>query len=335
MSWLALDIGGANLKVSDGCGYSVTYPFPLWKQPDRLSAALCDAIDAAPVQGPVAITMTGELADCFSSRADGVRFIIRAVEQAAPRRKVCVYRIDGSLAPKDDDLTSNWLAAAATNWHVLATYAARFCEGQHGMLIDAGSTTVDIIPIAGDLPATRGATDVDRLQHGELLYTGVERSPVCGVVDALPYHGRSVPVAQEHFATVLDAYLLTGERKEQPNVHETADGRPQTCDQARRRLGRMLCTELTLDEAIVAAKAIRQAQIDRIGDAWFRATSGMAGPPQCIVISGQGEFLLRHMLDDVGWTRPVVSLHERLGPAASRCAPAYALAVVARERFEE
>ncbi|MDC0936779.1 hydantoinase/oxoprolinase family protein [Pirellulales bacterium] len=333
MTWLAFDIGGANLKASDGRDYSVASSFPLWKKPKSLSAALREAIDAAPANGRLAVTMTGELADCFASRSEGVEFILNAVEQAAGHSDAYVYRIDRSLGPIDDRLRGNWLAAAATNWHVLATYAARFCDGAPGVLIDVGSTTVDIIPIVDGHPAARGATDVDRLMHGELVYTGVERSPVCAVVDALPYRGRNVPVAQELFATVLDAYLLTGERAERHDCGETADHGPQTKDAARRRLGRMLCTELTFDEAFAAAESIRRAQLGRLRHAWRNATSNRVAPPQCAVISGQGEFLARQLLEECESKLPVVSLHEQLGPTASRCAPAFALAVLARERF--
>ena len=36
MNWLALDIGGANIKVADGRGFAEVHSFALWKQPDRL-----------------------------------------------------------------------------------------------------------------------------------------------------------------------------------------------------------------------------------------------------------------------------------------------------------
>lgn len=37
MNWLALDIGGANLKVADGHGFAESYSFALWKDPNGLS----------------------------------------------------------------------------------------------------------------------------------------------------------------------------------------------------------------------------------------------------------------------------------------------------------
>jgi len=33
MSWLGIDIGGANIKVADGADYAASHFFPLWLRP--------------------------------------------------------------------------------------------------------------------------------------------------------------------------------------------------------------------------------------------------------------------------------------------------------------
>jgi len=53
--------------------------------------------------------------------------------------------------------------------------------------------------------------------------------------------------------------------------------------------------------------------------------------PQLAIISGQGEFLAREALEFLQISCPVVSLGKELGGPVSRCAPAHALAVLARE----
>jgi uncharacterized hydantoinase/oxoprolinase family protein len=53
-----------------------------------------------------------------------------------------------------------------------------------------------------------------------------------------------------------------------------------------------------------------------------------------MILSGHGEFLAAHVLDRMKLSSRVVSLSEVLGPALSRCAPAHALAVLAREGVE-
>ncbi len=79
------------------------------------------------------------------------------------------------------------------------------------MLIDIGSTTSDIVPLVHGLPTARGRTDPERLVSGELVYTGVERSPVAAVASRVPWKGWLCPLAQELFATTRDVYLLLGD----------------------------------------------------------------------------------------------------------------------------
>ena len=86
MKWLALDIGGANLKAADGEGFAVSQPFPLWENPRQLTDALRALIALVPKADHVAVTMTGELADCFQTKAEGVLFILDALAVAADGR---------------------------------------------------------------------------------------------------------------------------------------------------------------------------------------------------------------------------------------------------------
>src|SRR5581483_10394231 len=183
MTLLALDIGGANLKAADGLGFALSEPFPLWQRPAELAAAVTSIIGRAPPSEKLVVTMTGELADCFQTKAEGVSHIARAAQQAAGDRPVLVYLVDGSLAPVDEACQQP-LLAAASNWHALASFAARYCSGP-GLLVDIGSTTTDIIAFANGAVVAQGQTDPERLASGELVYTGVVRSPVCAVVDAL------------------------------------------------------------------------------------------------------------------------------------------------------
>ncbi len=61
MQWLALDIGGANLKVADGQQYAFSQSFPLWQKHRSLPDALRNLLSAAPRADHLAVTMTGEL----------------------------------------------------------------------------------------------------------------------------------------------------------------------------------------------------------------------------------------------------------------------------------
>lgn len=336
MAWLGLDIGGANIKIADGRGYARATAFPLWKRPHELSAALNTLLTEAPEADSIAITMSGELADCFETKAEGVSAILDAAEQAAAGKHLAVYLCNGQLvapaAARDEPLL-----AAASNWHVLASFTGRFSGKAAALLFDLGSTTCDIIPIENSNPATRGLTDPARLASGELVYTGVRRSPVCAVVSELSWGTFSCRVAQELFATTHDAYLLLGDVPEDARNLDTADGRPCTKHHAHSRLARMICADTTifsLDDAMRAATVIRREQLTLLHSATRQVLSAMTGTPKTLIVSGEGEFLLRRLLDSLQLDCEMVSLQDQLGAQASQAACAHALATLASERAD-
>lgn len=330
---LAIDVGGANLKVADGRGFAHSMAFALWKSPDRLAAALIELMRLAPPADSLVATMTGELADCFATKAEGVRAIVAALVEAAAGRPLRIYLTDGRFV-SSEEAVERPLAAAASNWRAVAQFAARYVGRTVGLLIDVGSTTSDIIPIIDGQPATLGLTDPERLQHGELLYTGVARSPVCAVVERLPWRGGHCPVAQELFATTLDAYLILGELPEDANDTATADGRPATRAAAHDRLARMICADRTMfdeGDALAAAEAIRVAQVSHLAMAIIRVTHRMQIQPRVVVVAGQGEFLALRVVEKLRVGVEVISLARKLNTEVSRCAPAHALASLALE----
>jgi probable H4MPT-linked C1 transfer pathway protein len=329
MSWLGLDIGGANLKAADGRGWARTVPFALWRDPAGLADALAALVSQAPAADRLAVTMTGELCDSFRTKAEGVRHILAAVERAAAGRAVHVYLVDGRFAAVAAAREQPHLAAAS-NWHALARFACRYTEGRAALLVDIGSTTTDLVPLVDGWPATTALTDSERLVTGELVYMGVGRTPLCAVTRTLPWQGQQCPVAAELFATTADAYVLVGDLPEQPDALGTADGRPLTKEFARERMARMVCADATTfsnDDAQRAAQWVRQTQIAQLRAAIATVISTMPRPPEVWVTSGSGEFLARQL---EGTTR-IVSLGAELGPDVSSAAAAHSVARLAAE----
>ena len=242
MNWLALDIGGANLKTADGRGFAQSYVFALWRDPSLLAQQIRTAISEAPPCDHLAVTMTGELADCFESKEAGIRFILEAVKAGSDNRHTRVYLVDGRLVSPQVALSLPQLAAAS-NWHALARFAARYAASGAALLVDVGSTTCDVIPLVEGKPAAKGTTDTQRLLTGELVYTGIERSPLCAVVSLVPYRGKSCPVVHEVFATMRNAYMVLDQLPDDPANVNTADGKPATRGFARVRLGRMIAAD--------------------------------------------------------------------------------------------
>ncbi len=337
---VALDIGGANLKLSNGLGWARCRPFPLWRNPDGLAGVLAEELAKAPQADRLVVTMTGELADCFHTKEEGVLHILKAVEQVAQGQKVQVYLVDGRLVSLDE-ARENPLQAAASNWHALAQFVCRFLAGKRAVLVDIGSTTTDLVPLAEGRPSPEAVDDTERMVAGELVYTGIMRTPVCAMTPWLPWRGKQVPVAAEVFATSADAYVTLGEIEEVQNQKApwTADGRPLTVPFAQARLARAICTDATrfsAQDARLAAEHLRSCQIAQIRIALTQVVSQQAELPECVVISGAGEFLARQVVSSFSFGKKVISLAETMGQdergkKLSESAPAYALALLAQE----
>src|SRR5687767_15847909 len=123
-SVLGLDIGGANLKAAHTGGRACSVPFPLWKQPAALADRLRELVAGFPRFRRVAVTMTGELCDCFATRREGVRHILDAVAAVVPPDAIRVYCADGRFASLSDAYAKP-RAVAAANWLALAKFAGR------------------------------------------------------------------------------------------------------------------------------------------------------------------------------------------------------------------
>ena len=151
MQIIGLDIGGANLKAAGVDGAAVSSPFAIWREPERLGQELSALLSQLPVADAVAVTMTAELADCFGTKDQGVRRILDAVTDVAAGRPVVVWQTGGEFVSVEDAVEIPRLVAAA-NWHALATFAGRLTGEGPAVLLDVGTTTTDIIPLADGVP---------------------------------------------------------------------------------------------------------------------------------------------------------------------------------------
>jgi probable H4MPT-linked C1 transfer pathway protein len=330
---IALDVGGAHLKAADGLGWTHAEPFALWRERPRLPEALGRILEANPCRRVVA-TMTGEIADCYAARADGVAHIVESLVAAAHGRaaEVAIYLVDGRLVTPAEAIATP-LLTAASNWHALARLAGIHAPATRSFLFDVGSTTTDIVPLVDAVPAAIERDDAGRMRTGELVYTGIARTPLATLVRVLP-HGRVPrPVASERFADSRDAWLLVGGLPEDAADHDTADGAPATREAARIRLARTMLVEpaeFSPADAVAAAERCADVQTRRVAAALRRVAMAMGWVPDGVVLSGHGEPLARRALARVWPATPAISLGDLLGSAVSRVAPAHALALVAR-----
>lgn len=357
--WVGLDIGGANLKAAHTSGWSQSVEFAMWRDWRTLAVSIGKLFNECPAFIGVAVTMTGELADCFETRAEGVAIILEQLTSILPASMVRVYCVDGTWKTVSQSARDPW-SVAASNWHGLARFATRFVGTRACLMFDIGSTTTDLIPIRDAHILLKARTDSQRLQAGALVYTGVERSNVAGLVPEVMLFGSTCPVMNEQFATTRDVYLWLREIEDQPNNCETADSKPATRDAARNRLARIVGEDgSTLADSDIdrIAVQIAAAQTKLVAKAFMKVTATYTKKPstrtkksltplpkesilnahsfECVAMSGHGDFLIESALAACGWDGERIRLQELLGPDLSRCAPAYAIATLASEELSE
>lgn len=340
---LGVDVGGANLKsvLVNQETEDVTAKesfFPMWKRPESLAEQLQSdwvtlstqsGADSTAVEG-IAVTMTGELADCFTDRQHGVTHIAEQVQTAAEIfngvPNLGFYSTAGHFIDLNQ-ITDHVDALAASNWHALASWVGAQVSA-NGILIDVGSTTTDIIPIQNGKVATEAKTDHQRLRDGSLVYVGCRRTPVCSLVDRLTIEGVGVPIMNEFFATIDDARLILEWQPEFATDLDTADGRPREKRSAHRRLAKMVgldANELSRDMARSLSRQIvasAQQQIDESLRRQIKRLRNNTDATITLLLSGHGHDLVTRSKT----TSNAIDLRDRLSPEVSRSAPAFAVA---------
>lgn len=345
MTILGLDIGGANLKAADESGKTLSRPFAIWKYPERLKAEVTSILGEFPQWNRIVLTMTAELADCFTTKREGVRAIVDAVDAAARESVsgqrvtddssglVRVWSTDGRFVDARQ-ACDEFRKVAAANWHAMATWCAQHVPHGSGLLIDVGTTTTDIIPIVDTRPTPVGLTDLGRLQSGELSYSGVWRTPLCAVAHSVPFRDSYCSVAAELFATTLDIHLLLDRIPEQPDNRETADGKPATKVGAHDRIAHMLCCdreEMLFEEAVQIARFLADVQRQRLAGALERVVQRLPSECKTAIITGSGNFLARQLVAENRRTNScsIISIAEQYSPGIADATCAYALTQLA------
>lgn len=326
-NWYGLDIGGANLKIADGRGRARSKSFELWKHPELLADALSQLIQEFPSVPPdgFAITMTGELADCYVDKAHGVESIVGSMRKVAGSLPVRIAALDRRWLSCEQATHSPELVAAA-NWNVAARLVALNHPTGRGLWIDVGSTTIDAIPVAEGKVIAQGSTDTERLVAGELVYSGVRRTPVCALVNELPYRSTHCPVMAEWFATTGDVWLLADQLPEDHEAFATADHREFSRDASRARLARCIgadATNFDLRDAQLAASYVGKHQVNRAAEAIGKQ------PLDWIVVGGEGDFLAKRIAQQCFPSATLQAITGLMNAEAAESFPAHACAVLA------
>ncbi len=297
------DIGGANVKTAclqleKGEILSMqiaSQPFEIWRARDQLPRVLQSclaAVSSTQARAPHAVTMTAELSDVFATRREGVQFVFDSLLTAFPTAQGYALSLAGQFEPLEA-AKNHPLDFAAANWVATALWLAR--QFPDCLLLDVGSTTTDIIPILDGRLAATSRTDLERLASGELVYTGVLRTNLAAVVQAVPVQGRLCRVASEYFAISGDVHLILGHISPDDYHCPTPDGRPPALDSARARLARLVCADseqLSPAEIDTLASYIYHQQIRQIEDGLSQVLSRFPHLAEVPVLAlGSGAFL--------------------------------------------
>lgn len=310
---LGIDIGGANTKASSSDGKTVELHYiPLWKN-TKLPEVLID-IERRLKPEKTGVVVTGELADCFPDKEAGLSYIVDAVNNA--------FKDAWFLDSSGEFTKEKKRSIAAANWTASALAVGR--DFEDCVFVDTGSTTTDIIPVRSGKPLAAG-TDFERLKRGELVYTGALRTNIAAILDTVNIGGAASRVSSELFAISADAYLVMGMISGEDYICDTPDGAGKTMTDARRRIARVVCADLTeigAGEIFLIAEQAMEKQVSDIAS----AISDVAQRHDLdrVVACGLGEFLVKKAADELGLD--IILMSERCGKDISKVFPAYAVA---------
>jgi len=316
---IGIDIGGANTKIASlDTHVAELHYIPMWKDtslPKKLNEI---AQRLSPLK--LGVVMTGELADCFSDKEQGIRFIMDAVDAAFPN--ALYLNNKGEFIKGSGDIRS----LAAANWTASALVAGK---EEDCIFVDLGSTTTDLIPVKHGRPLAQ-ETDFKRLGQHELLYRGILRTNIAALMNRIELGAIQYRLSSEFFAQTSDVHLLLGNIEPEDYTCDTPDGYGKTMAEAARRLARVVCadtSELDKNEIMIIASQIYETQRDELAEAMniLASKHGINN----IVGAGLGEFLIKDAARQDGLTCTLLS--DIYGTAISKVFPAYAVAYLVNE----
>jgi probable H4MPT-linked C1 transfer pathway protein len=297
------DIGGAHLKavaLVDGQVAAVEQTAcPLWQGLLELDLALDRILDRLPSFSKPrhVITMTGELTDAFASRSEGVLAITEVATRRFGRESVHLFSGDKRPVPAADvspDMTGRM---ASANW--LASGFSLAGRIAHGLFMDVGSTTTDLLLIENHQPRYRGYADNERLFYQELMYTGIVRTPVMMMAKAAPLRGQWAHVMAEVFATSADVYRLTGELQEAADQYPAADHGAKSPAGSQLRLARQFgydAMDLSPKALLQLSAFIREQQIQQLRSGVdIQLSLGSLDDSAPLIGAGIGRFLVKDL----------------------------------------
>ncbi|MFX0024065.1 MAG: hydantoinase/oxoprolinase family protein [Candidatus Hermodarchaeota archaeon] len=346
---VGLDIGGANTKAAlllfkdDTINESYSYIeyFPFWEKtikdiPEMLIRVFENLFKLTNFNlemiDNIAVTITAELSDAFKTKREGVLLILEALRKIIDKEKLS-FITNTSQFINYETAKSNYYLIAGANWASTALFLGAFKPTC--ILIDAGSTTIDFIPILNSIAVPEGKDDVSRLVNHELVYTGGLRATIPSITHHVPYKGNKVRVSFEKFALISDVHRILNNISEAEYINDTADNRSKSIEDCYARLSRIICTDIetiSKEKLDLIANFIYQKQLDiitrEIGAFMKNLTirfKEFADNPQFVTTGLSADFLIMKPLRDLGYTN-IINFEELTNISDNISSSAFAVA---------
>ena len=349
---LGLDIGGANTKAAllqiknnnIHRSYSYIEYFPFWEKtlndiPNMFTRIVENLIIKNYLKleniNYISITITAELSDAFQTKREGIFTILTALKQVFQKKKMFFINNKKEFI-NFNQAESDPISVAAANWVSTSLFLGRFVP--NCILIDSGSTTIDVIPILNSVPIAKGKNDIERLMNRELIYTGGLRATIPSITHFVPYKEMMIRISFEKFALISDVHRILNNISETEYINDTADNRLKTLNDCYSRLARMMCMDLesiSIKELDEIAKYIYNRQIEMISSdiKEFMANLNQRLPEydqdSIFVITGLAAgFLIKKVLRKMGYHNiktyeQITEVHNQISSSAFAVAGAF------------
>ncbi|MAR63545.1 MAG: hypothetical protein CMP43_00920 [Rickettsiales bacterium] len=238
VKFLGIDIGGAHIKLiglnkkRSVCfaNYRKCY---VWKGLNNLKKEF-EYINDLNFDKKIicGITMTAELCDIFKSRKVGAN-------QISDLCKTLKYNFLFYSKQKNTftrDVKGNYKNIISMNWHAVGRYFLRYYKNL--IIIDFGSTTTDFICIKDGMINNIGVDDLSRLSEGELIYTGVMRTPLFSIQNKINYKSSIYYIIPELFSSTSDLYRVNNFINKNFDVDDEADHQGKSLTKSLVRISR-------------------------------------------------------------------------------------------------
>ncbi len=237
IKFLGIDVGGAHIKIvgldKNGIICYVAYKnCPLWKNIKNLKNQI-KFINKLSKNKDITcgITMTGELCDLFKDRISGAKIIF---EECLNIHFKKLFYTNSDKAFKKKNL--NFEEVISMNWHATGRFLEKILD--NAVIVDFGSTTTDFICIKKNKLVNKGLDDFSRINNSELLYTGLTRTPIFGILNTLIYKKKKYQIIPEFFSNMSDVYRIKKKIIKNFDLDEVADKTGKSTNASLRRISR-------------------------------------------------------------------------------------------------